>query len=84
MNAPGWVLIESEQMAAMGEMMLDRTMALFAEVAEAASEEDSDLPRRLKEFEATRKERFLSCHEPRGGFNCLLHNDAWCNNFMFR
>ena len=18
------------------------------------------------------------------GFNCLIHNDAWCNNFMFK
>jgi hypothetical protein len=27
----------------------------------------------------------LSVMKPKeGGFNCLIHSDAWCNNFMFK
>ena len=46
--------------------------------------EDQDLIDRVKAFTQTRKEKHDPVHWPQGKFNCILHNDFWFNNMMFR
>lgn len=50
-------------------------------------EEFPDLPLKLKQFDKVRVETAKRAHrteQGEGSFNCILHNDAWCNNFMFK
>jgi thiamine kinase-like enzyme len=46
---------------------------------------DDDLTRKFVRSSETIVKQLLETHVvSEGEFNCLLHNDAWCNNFMFR
>ena len=47
--------------------------------------EDKENLERVKRFGKVRKEHVAKVNKPsETGFNCLIHNDAWINNFMFR
>ncbi len=47
---------------------------------------DKTLAERAEAFASTREERAEGCfvRPPSNGFSCLIHNDAYCHNFMFR
>ena len=54
------------------------TKAVFREFIE-----DAGLLRKIEDFYPKRKRNLDPLFRPRGKFNCILHNDAWCNNMMF-
>jgi len=44
-----------------------------------------DLVKRVKNFRAKYGKKLTTLHKAKeGDFNCLIHNDAWTNNFMYR
>ena len=45
---------------------------------------DPDLVKRLKKFTENWRSAVDTCMEPKGKFLSIIHNDAWCNNFMFK
>ena len=45
---------------------------------------DVDGLERLKKYAADRARLIRDVQLPRGKFVTMLHNDAWCNNFLFR
>ena len=47
-------------------------------------EEDKQVIEKFKEFLPKRKEIIENLQIAQGNFNVILHNDAWCNNFMFK
>ena len=47
-------------------------------------DDDRDLVSKVKAFAAVRKDKLTVAHKAKGKFLCVLHNDAWCNNFMFK
>ena len=58
---------------------------LFAEIIEEHCQDNPGLIQKVKDFCSVRKEvcdNIHITHEEK--FNCIIHNDAWCNNFMFR
>ena len=48
---------------------------------------DPSVIRKLEAFGTVRKDRVGAIHrlaEDGKGINCILHNDSWCNNFLFK
>ena len=68
----------------MESIMAGNDATLGAVVEELVGDSDSDLVNRVKKFAKERKKRLVKVHKAEGKFLTILHNDAWCNNFMFR
>ena len=59
--------------------------ALFAEIIAEHCKNNPSLVKKVQDFCSVRKEicdKVRKINEEK--FNCMIHNDAWCNNFMFR
>ena len=50
----------------------------------AESSDDPDLVHRVRDFGKCSKGRINDVNNNMGKFSCLVHNDAWCNNFLFK
>ena len=63
--------------------MTKQNQELFADCIRELTD-DQDLIQRVVKFGDNRQERTDAVHPAKdGAFNCLIHNDAWCNNFLF-
>ena len=77
--------MENKELADMMEMMMSNNDATFTASLEAVKgESDPDLVKKAKDFSSKRQELLDIAHKPEGKFLVIIHNDAWCNNFMFR
>ena len=69
--------------------MLESIMAgndatFVAALEELVGDSDSDLVAKVRKFAGERKSKLVKVHKAEGKFLTILHNDAWCNNFMFK
>ena len=84
MTSQSWFNQESQEMKEMMTMMFDSTFGNYLAVLDKFLD-DRSLLTKVQEFNKIRAEKVEAVHAPKeGGFNTLLHNDAWCNNFMFK
>ena len=84
MNSKAWFNTESKEMADVFEMMSSSNFGMYLAALDKYLE-DRELYKKLQKFDEHRSERVQAVHLATSeGFNCLLHNDAWCNNFMFK
>ena len=80
-----WFSTKNVEMSEMMEMMMASNDATFADVLEAVvKEDDAHLVQKVKDFAPRRKDLLKTAHRAEGKFVVVLHNDAWCNNFMFK
>ena len=86
MQSDTWYSVEDESMKETLDTMFDKSFDVFrAIVEEFCNDNDPELVKRVNDFCKVRKERMKAVHVPsRDGFNCIVHNDSWCNNFMFK
>lgn len=84
MTNDAWFNNETQEMKEMMTMIFDSTFANYMAVLDKYMDDEA-LMTKVREFNKIRAAKVEAIHPPKeGGFNCLLHNDAWCNNFMFR
>ncbi len=82
-----WFRKGSEQLEEQTEQMFAGIFASFTTIVEEFCHDNPGLVDKLKEFNTVRKKRVDNIHRPAEdvkGFNCMLHNDSWCNNFLFK
>ena len=76
--------MENKDMIALSENFFETVHKINVAIVEEHCS-SAELVRKLKAFGATRQDRINAVHvPPEKGFNCVVHNDAWINNFMFR
>ena len=80
-----WIPMENKGMIELLENFFETVHKINVAIVEEHCQDDPELIRKLKAFGATRQQRINAVHVPQEkGFNCVVHNDAWINNFMFR
>ena len=86
MQADTWFPVEDEAMKQTLDTMFDKSFDVFRCVVENfCSKDNPELVKKVNEFCKVRKEKMKTIHMPsKDGFNCIVHNDSWCNNFMFK
>ena len=84
LNSQSWFNLESKELKEMMSMMFDSTFENYLAILDKFLD-DRSLFAKVQDFNKVRSEIVEAVHAPKeGGFNTLLHNDAWCNNFMFK
>ncbi len=80
-----WVSQRDKMMKMFLEAFLGSADTAFkAIIAEHLKEKRPDLVQRVMQFRERHGERLASLHNAMGSFSCLIHNDAWTNNFLFK
>ena len=84
LNCEQWCNTETQEMKEMMSLMFDSTFSNYLAILDKYLD-DKELLAKLHEFNKVREKTVDAMQLPsKGGFNCLLHNDAWCNNIMYR
>ena len=79
----GWIRIEAKD-------VLDTWLNMMAVMQKMACEiflehgSDPELAKKVEIFSSAITQRIEKIHQADGKFHCLLHNDSWTNNFLFR
>ena len=89
LNQAKWIE-QNENMDRTFEGMIRNSCEVLLSILESDhGEEEPELYEKAKKFfdksDMSLMDRVSTCHVPKEeGFSCLVHNDAWYNNFMFK
>ena len=83
LNTQNWFSEANDLMTESMDYMVNSYNHVFTMILEQHCE-DKDLAQRAQKFEEKSKAILEKIHKPDGKFNCIIHNDAWCNNFLFK
>jgi len=86
MNHDFWYNTNDQSMLFVVTMVLEAVDKAYLAIMEEHMEKvKPDLVKRVQQFKTKYGKKLFSLHKAKeGGFNCLIHNDAWTNNFMYR
>ena len=81
-----WIPVEPDEMPPAAAALFDNFFEVFKLIVEdTCSKSDPELVKKVNAFSKIRNEKMAPIHVPsKDGFNCIVHNDSWCNNFMFK
>ena len=80
-----WFNYKNKDMADLMERIMSNNDVIFADGLEVViGDTEPELVEKARKFAEKRKELLENAHKRKGKFVVLLHNDAWCNNFLFR
>lgn len=82
MNTKGWVENNNPTVDEMVDKMNRDNNTLYARIIKEFGTET--LYQKFNSFKDHAKEKIDEIHKPKGNFNCIIHNDPWCNNFLFK
>ncbi len=72
-------------MATISRAFLSSSDSAFkAIIEEHLKDRRPDLVRRVQAFVERNGSRLERLHDVRAPFSCIIHNDAWTNNFLFK
>jgi hypothetical protein len=86
MNHDFWYNTSDQTMLFVVTLLLEAVDKAFVAIMEEhMGQTKPDLVKRVKGFKTKYGKKLQSLHKAKeGAFNCLIHNDAWTNNFMYR
>lgn len=81
-----WIPVEPSEMPPEASAIFMNTFEIFRLIVEdSCSDSDPNLVKKFNAFSKVWMEKMAPVHVPsKEGFNCIIHNDAWGNNFMFK
>ena len=83
-----WIPVDPAQMPPSAQAVFMNAFEVFRLVVEdSCAQSDPGLVQKFNAFSQGGEWplKMGAVHVPsKEGFNCIVHNDSWCNNFMFK